>query len=104
MIQETILAPLSPRTAFMPRLAALLAALVLIQPAPGQSKKDAPPKAAKGKARDKGAVPGYKKATIHGFTLMIHEDVYKNNDDSRWKRKPLEVLELELGTIVRRLP
>src|SRR5262249_37089600 len=96
----------------MPRLAALLAAITLalsaLAPAaPAQSKKDptkTAPDKGKAKAKDKGAVPGYKKATIQGFTLLINEEVYKHNDDELWNRKPLEVLELELGTIVKRLP
>jgi hypothetical protein len=48
--------------------------------------------------------PGYKVQRIHGFTLLINNAVFTNNTDSRWKRKPLDVLELELGTISRRLP
>lgn len=85
----------------MPRHAALLAFLALFglaAPAPAQSKKEA------AKSKAKPAQPAYKKATIHGFTLMINPEVYKHNDDPRWRRKPIEVLELELGTIVRRLP
>lgn len=95
----------------MPRTAILLAPLLFslatfTSPAPGQSKSardasDKPKAKAKGKA---GLVPGYTKATIQGFTLIIHEDVYKNNDDARWKRKPLDVIDLELATIVKRLP
>ena len=77
----------------MPRHAALLAFLALFglaAPAPAQSKKEA------AKSKAKPAQPAYKKATIHGFTLMINPEVYKHNDDPRWRRKPIEVLELEL--------
>jgi hypothetical protein len=49
-------------------------------------------------------IPGYKKQMIQGFTLLINNDVYKHNKDERWKRKPIDVLDLELGTIVSKLP
>jgi hypothetical protein len=49
-------------------------------------------------------IPGYKKHTIQGFTLLIQDAVYENNDDPKWRRKPIDVLDLELGTIVRSLP
>ncbi|MFO0880304.1 MAG: hypothetical protein U0840_23415 [Gemmataceae bacterium] len=81
-------------------LAALLALTLLPRTheaqAPGKDKEKAKPKAV--------GIPGYKKQVIQGFTLLIHESVYENNDDPRWKRKPLDVLDLELGTIVRVLP
>lgn len=82
-------------------LAAALAVFGLAAEAQGQSTKDTAKPAAKAKTK---AAPAYKKATIQGFTLMINQEVYRHNDDPRWKRKPLDVLDLELGTIVRRLP
>src|ERR1700722_2359673 len=48
--------------------------------------------------------PGYMNQKIQGFNLYINKAVYSNNDDERWKRKPLAVLDLELSTIGRRLP
>jgi hypothetical protein len=58
----------------------------------------------KSKSKGKVVVPGYKREVIRGFTLLINDDVYENNDDKKWKRKPLDVLDLELGTICRNLP
>jgi TPR repeat protein len=58
----------------------------------------------KPKGKDWKIVPGYKREKIRGFTLMIHRDVHKNNDDSKWRRKPLDVIDLELATICRNLP
>src|SRR4051794_23428591 len=81
-------------------LASLAAALVLLPagtPAHDKSKAVGKPKALT-------AFPGYKKQVIHGFTLLVDDETYRNNSDKKWKRKPLDVLELELGTIVRRLP
>jgi hypothetical protein len=51
-----------------------------------------------------GAIPGYTRRTVQGFTLLIHEDVLKHDRDPKWKRRPLAVLDLELGTIARSLP
>lgn len=44
---------------------------------------------------------GYKRQVMEGFVLWIHEDVLKHNEESKLRRKPLEVLDLELKTIVR---
>src|SRR5438552_10329628 len=46
-------------------------------------------------------VPGYERRVIEGFTLLIHQDVIRNDKNSSYERGPLEVLELELKTIVR---
>jgi hypothetical protein len=48
--------------------------------------------------------PGYTHKKIEGFDCLIHDEVFKNNDDSKWERKPLDVLEYELGTVGRVLP
>lgn len=80
----------------------VLVLLCLLPVAPAQTGKG--DKSPIGKAKALSAIPGYKKQLIHGFTLLVNDDVYKNNDDKKWRRKPLDVLELELGTIVRRLP
>ena len=49
-------------------------------------------------------MPGYQHKKIEGFDVLVHDDVLAHNDDSEWKRKPLDVLELELGTVSRVLP
>lgn len=46
------------------------------------------------------SVPGYRRMVIEGFTLLVSDDVLKHNDD-KFDKKPLEVLELELKTLVR---
>src|SRR5687767_3057165 len=46
------------------------------------------------------AVPGYERRVIEGFTLLISKEVLNNNTTGSYERKPLEVLELELKTIV----
>jgi hypothetical protein len=46
------------------------------------------------------AVPGYERRVIEGFTLLISKEVLENNTTASYERKPLEVLELELKTIV----
>lgn len=59
------------------------------------------------RAKDRGQIAapaGYQRQTIQGFTLFIHTDVLSNDRDERWQRKPLDVLDLELGTIVKKLP
>ncbi len=50
------------------------------------------------------AIPGYKHRVIEGFDLLLNSEVLEHNDDKEYKRKPLDVLELELGTINRSLP
>jgi hypothetical protein len=84
-----------------------LMGLLLLGPGiglPPASSAQSPKDKAVGKPKAIPAIPGYKRQSIHGFTLLIHDDVYKNNDDEKWKRKPIDVLEGELATIVRRLP
>lgn len=49
-------------------------------------------------------IPGYQHKKIEGFDVLINDSVFKHNDDSEWKRKPLDVLELELSTVSRVLP
>src|SRR5439155_24519007 len=46
-------------------------------------------------------VPGYERRVIEGFTLLVHQDVIKNDKNSSYERGPLHVLEHELKTIVR---
>jgi hypothetical protein len=50
------------------------------------------------------AVPGYTLKKIEGFDVLVNDQVLKHNDDAEFKRKPMDVLELELGTVVRVLP
>lgn len=47
------------------------------------------------------AVPGYERHVIQGFTLLISQEVLHRNKTEKYERKPLEVLELELKTVVR---
>jgi hypothetical protein len=49
-------------------------------------------------------VPGYKHYTISGFPVLVHKDVIEHNDDRKFAISPLEVLDLELGTIATILP
>lgn len=75
----------------MPRFAfAGLALVVLLGALSAQS-----PKAAKGPLD---AVPGYTKVTIEGFTVLVADEA-TNADTSKYERKPMAVLELELKTI-----
>src|SRR5437016_550506 len=78
-------------------LIVLGADLILGGPAPAQSKNTIAKPTASG-------IAGYRKQVIQGFTLLVNNDVYKHNKDERWKRKPIDVLDLELGTIVSKLP
>jgi hypothetical protein len=54
--------------------------------------------------KGKAILPGYKKVKCQGFTLVINNEVFDHNDDEEWQRKPLDVLDLELGTIADKLP
>jgi hypothetical protein len=80
---------------------AVLVCLALAGGAPAQ-----PQAMARDKAKPKALahIPGYKKQALQGFTLLVNDAVYEHNDDPLWRRKPLDVLDLELGNIVRRLP
>lgn len=78
-----------------PRLAlAGLAVAVLATAAPAADKK-------KTLAQP---VKGYTHKKIEGFDLLIHDEVMAHNDDEEFKRKPLDVLEYEIGTVARVLP
>jgi hypothetical protein len=50
------------------------------------------------------SVAGYKDVRIHGFKLLVHEDVIEHDETDDFALTPLEVLELELGTIGTVLP
>jgi hypothetical protein len=50
------------------------------------------------------AIPGYEHRALEGFDLLINHEVLEHNQDTRYKRKPLDVLERELGTVNRALP
>jgi hypothetical protein len=49
-------------------------------------------------------IKGYQTKMIHGFTVLVSDEVIEKNDEKKWARTPLEVLDLELGTIVRVIP
>ncbi|MCE9530455.1 MAG: hypothetical protein K8T89_04890 [Planctomycetes bacterium] len=55
--------------------------------------------ASKGKKVD--SLPGFKKFIIDGFTVLVRDDVLKEQDNTSYKRKPLECLEVELKLISR---
>jgi hypothetical protein len=67
-------------------------ALLLLLPAVALAQKD------KFAAFDK--IDGYKRHTVEGFTLVVSDDVARA-DVSKFDRKPMEVLELELKMITR---
>jgi hypothetical protein len=70
-----------------------------------QTKADASKQAAPDKKKLlAGPVPGYKHRNIEGFDVLLHSKVLEHADDAKYKRKPLDVLELELNTITRSLP
>jgi hypothetical protein len=48
-----------------------------------------------------GPIPGYKHQQLEGFDVLLHSKVLDHANDSEYKRKPLDVLELELNTITR---
>src|SRR5262245_34438974 len=84
------------------RLALLVAGCAIITgPAVAQTAKSKPVDKKKLLANP---VPGYTLKKIEGFDVLVHEKVLTHNDDADYKRKPLDVLELELGTVVRVLP
>jgi hypothetical protein len=67
-------------------------------------------KAAKGTRKGKAdaqavpqTIPGYTIQNIQGFNVIINNNVL-SQDTSKFQRKPLEVLDLELGTIVNLMP
>jgi hypothetical protein len=78
-------------------------------PVAAQNEKDGP-KPQSGKAALPTAtllaqpVPGYRHVRMEGFDLLINREVFAHSGDAQYKRKPLDVLELELGTINRVVP
>jgi len=91
----------------MPRLFALVcASLFLFHLDVAAQTKSEPPKqtAPDRKKLLSGPVPGYKHRNIEGFDVFLQSKVLEHADDANFKRKPLDVLELELNTITRSLP
>jgi hypothetical protein len=95
------------RLAFTLALAVLLPARLAAQ-GPGVAPPPvAPPVVSQASDPDKAlgrSVPGYYRRVIEGFTVLLDPAVLAHNDDPAFKRAPLDVLELELGTIARVLP
>lgn len=56
------------------------------------------------KAPDWEPIPGYLYRSIEGFNVLVNKTVLDHEASSTDRRKPLEVLELELGMLVRELP
>jgi hypothetical protein len=71
--------------------------------APAQTKTDAAKQPDKKKILA-GPIPGYKHRNVEGFDVLLHSKVLDHANDAEFKRKPLDVLELELNTITRALP
>ena len=91
----------------MPRLFVLACAglLVCYRDIPAQTKPETPKQTAPDKKKLlAGPIPGYKHRNIEGFDVFLHTKVLEHADDAKFKRKPLDVLELELNTITRSLP
>lgn len=61
-------------------------------------------RAAAKKTEEREPVPGYKFRQINGFHLLVSRMVVEEDENSTQRRKPLDVLELELSTLVRDLP
>jgi hypothetical protein len=78
-----------------PTLALVLLAFS-VAAADDKADKDKPAPAKTKAAPD--AIPGYKKRTVEGFTVLVSNEAL-GQDVSKYERKPLEVLELELKTI-----
>ncbi len=84
------------------RIVSLLFLTAFATSAFSQTPKIKPPKDRKSLLASK--IPGYQLKKIEGFDCLISDEAIKQNDDSSWKRKPLDVLEYELGTVSRVLP
>ena len=48
--------------------------------------------------------PGYTTMSVEGFTLFVSDETKSHDEDAKYKRKPLDVVELELQGIVRVMP
>jgi hypothetical protein len=48
--------------------------------------------------------PGYTTMVLEGFTLFVSDETKSHAEDEKYKRKPVEVIELELQGIVRVMP
>ena len=83
---------------------ALLLTWVLAGAGPAALAQPAKPKPVDRKKLLANPVPGYTLKKIEGFDVLVQDQVLRHNDDAEYKRKPLDVLELELGTVVRVLP
>ncbi|MBS0211330.1 MAG: hypothetical protein JSS27_20490 [Planctomycetes bacterium] len=49
------------------------------------------------------AIPGYQIRKIEGFNVILSDETVRNENNSEYERKPIEVLELELKTVTRLL-
>ena len=87
------------RTVWPVIVAVLLLPLVTIQADDKANGSKPPPQAKNNGYTD--PPRGYKRQVMEGFVLWINDEVLKRNEESKLRRKPLEVLELELKTIVR---
>src|SRR5262245_17896967 len=84
-------------------LTPLFALVLAVAPAFADDKpKDEKPKSGSTKKPIK--LAGYTTEMIEGFTVFVSDESKRNFDDPKFKRKPMEVLELELKGICRVMP
>jgi hypothetical protein len=95
----------------MRRLLVLFCALVMLpalrlpaQTKTGNGKSNGTKSAPDKKKLLSGPIPGYQHRKIEGFDVLLHSKALDHANDPEFKRKPLDVLELELNTITRVLP
>lgn len=82
------------------------AVLAQEKPAPGSTKSTEKSDRRSAKSKQQvapDAIPGYTIHKIQGFNVIINNEVL-SQDVARFQRKPLEVLDMELSTIVTLLP
>jgi hypothetical protein len=82
------------------RLLLVPIALVLFA---GFARADDTPKTNKAKT-SKYKFAGYTTMSVEGFTLFVSDETKTHDEDEKYKRKPLEVVEIELKGIVRVMP
>jgi hypothetical protein len=73
-------------------------------PSPRQPQPTPPPKDKANPKRPLLQIPGYQIRVIEGFTTIISDEVMIQHQNSTLQRKPLDVLELELKTMIAIMP
>src|SRR5262245_49258878 len=67
-------------------------------------KSDKPAEKKPDKPKSPYKFPGYTTMVMEGFTLFVSDETKSHGEDEKYKRKPIEVIELELQGIVRVMP